>query len=162
MQLTLILILIVVLAIIVFQDLKYREVHVLVLAAIFLVACGINYFETYLGIRDIAYNIAFIAINILGVMAYMSIKEKTFFNPIDKAIGLGDIVFFIAITPLFQTRKFILFFTLGLICSLLIFVATKKIRKHDTIPLAGYLSLVLLACIGLKAFNIVNPFFFEF
>lgn len=107
-------------------------------------------------------SMAFLTCTSVGFMIYQTIKNKQLENPIDTSIGLGDILFFIAITPLFQIHNYIVFFISGLLISILLFVATKNLRKQPTIPLAGYLSLFLIICFGLKLSNLVNPFFIEF
>jgi multisubunit Na+/H+ antiporter MnhE subunit len=60
-------------------------------------------------------------------------------------IGLGDILFFFAITPLFKLRTFILFFIIGMISSLLLHLLANKFKKQENVPLAGYLSILLIS-----------------
>ncbi|WP_169668979.1 hypothetical protein [Flavivirga algicola] len=104
---------------------------------------------------DIIYNFVFLLINISGLTLYFSIKEKVFVNPIDRFIGLGDIVFFIAITPLFKLETFIPFFIVGLLFSLLLYAIILLFKKIKTIPLAGYLALYLVINIVIQnVFNI--------
>lgn len=107
-------------------------------------------------------SIVFLGITSIGFMIYQTLKHKHISNPIDTAIGLGDILFFIAITPLFQVHNYVLFFVLGLLLSVVIYVLTSKSETQTTIPLAGYLALFLMVCFGLKLCNLVNPFFIEF
>jgi hypothetical protein len=143
------------LIIIVFQDIKYRAIHIILPLLVMAISIAINYFDITLQFTDTLYNIIFIIVNIGGLFIYFSIKEKRFFNPIDTMLGKGDIMFFIAITPLFNLKAFILFFIISLIFSLLTHLAINVLKKVETIPLAGYLAIFL-------SINIVVKIVFKF
>ncbi|MBC8756045.1 hypothetical protein H2O64_15310 [Kordia sp. YSTF-M3] len=155
-------ILVLVFAVIIFQDFKYRAIHAITIIGIGIVATILNYLEPTLTFFDMLQSISFLIITSIAFMIYQTIKQKTFQNPIDQSIGLGDLLFFIVITPLFQVHQYILFFIVGLLISAGLFMISKSILKEQTIPLAGYLSFLLIICFGLKILNIVNPFFIEF
>jgi hypothetical protein len=158
----LVLVLLIIFSVISIQDFKYRAIHAYLLLGIAIISLSINYLEPLLNIYDMLQSIGFLIITSIGFMSYQTVKNKQFSNPVDNTIGLGDILFFVAITPLFQVHNYVLFFVLGLLLSMLLFVMTKTLIKQKTIPLAGYLSLCLIVCFGLKLCNIVNPFFIEF
>jgi hypothetical protein len=141
------------------QDLKKRTIHVGLPIVIFLLALLVNYISLDLNFSVIAYNVTFVLINIIGLTLYLSFKSKSFVNPIDTYIGLGDIVFFLALTPLFNLKPFILFFILGLLFSLLMHVAFMLFKRIQTIPLAGYLSLFLILNILAENFFKINMLF---
>ncbi|TBN11964.1 prepilin peptidase [Hyunsoonleella pacifica] len=143
MFITLNILLISVLAIILYQDMMRRTIHAILPLGVLLVSIAINLISNNYSLYQALYNLCFIAINILGITLYFSLKYKTLVNPIDSFIGMGDIAFFIAITPLFNLKPFILFFIIGLLFSLLVHCALHLFRKTKTIPLAGYLSLFL-------------------
>ncbi len=92
-------------------------------------------------------NIGFVVINIIGVTLYFSFKNKSFVNPVDSMIGLGDILFFVAITPLFNLKSYILFFIVGMLFSLVIHIIVNAFKKQKTVPLAGYLALFLIGTV---------------
>ncbi|MEP1490158.1 MAG: prepilin peptidase [Algibacter sp.] len=146
--------LIVILVFVFFQDLKKRTIHVALPVILFLLALVINYSSIDLKFNTMLYNIVFITINILGLVLYFSYKNRGFINPIDTYIGLGDVVFFLAITPLFNLKPFILFFVSGLLFSLLLHVSLSLFKQVKTIPLAGYLSLFLI--VNIVAKNLFN------
>lgn len=156
------LVLILVFAIICVQDLKYRAIHAILLVITGIIAIIYNFLEPQLLIYDMLQSIGFLLVTSVAFMIYQTIVKKQLQNPIDSSIGLGDILFFIVITPLFQLHNYMLFFIVGLLLSVVMFLLTHKTRKHTTIPLAGYLSICLIICFGLKICNIVNPFFIEF
>lgn len=103
------------------------------------------------------YNICFLVINIFGLILYYSLKNKSFVNPIDSFIGFGDILFFLAITPLFNFKPFILFFIIGLIFSLMLFGVLNAFKKTETVPLAGYFAIFLIGNLFLKNVLNINP-----
>lgn len=134
-----------ILMIIVYQDLRYRVLD-LKYAIILLTLCiGYNTIHPILDYKN-AFQIAgFILINIICLTLYFSVKNKQFVNPIDSKIGLGDIVFFLVIAPLFYIKAYILFFVTGMLFSLLLYGVFIRFREKQkkTIPLAGYLSIYL-------------------
>ena len=144
--------LILVLLITVYQDIKQRTIHVALPVAIFILAIATNYFVSEINFKDVVLNILFIVFNITVLVVYFSIKHKKIINPIDTFIGLGDIVFFIAITPLFSLKPFVLFFIGGLVFSLLIHIISNLFTTIKTIPLAGYLSVFLIGYLTIRNF----------
>lgn len=77
----------------------------------------------------------------------MSIKNKQFLNPFQNYFGLGDLLFYIAITPLFLLQKYILFFILSMVFAVAMQLGLKKIIKQETVPLAGFSALLLIMVI---------------
>ncbi len=134
--------------VVLFQDVKSRSIHVILPISIFGLCLWVNALSTLLEFKVIFYNLGFIGINLLGLVIYFTIKTKSFVNPIDRFMGLGDVAFFIAITPLFDLKDFMLFFIVGLIFSLMVHGISALFKRTKTIPLAGYLSVLL-------AFNIL-------
>ncbi|WP_308993686.1 hypothetical protein QLS71_007920 [Mariniflexile litorale] len=159
MTITLSVVLIVVLTVVLYQDIMNRTIHITLPVSLFLIAMSINFISIDLDFYNILYNIAFVLINILGLTLYFSFKNKVFINPIDTFIGLGDIVFFIAITPLFTLKPFILFFIIGLLFSLLVHGVYSIFKNGKTIPLAGYLALFLMINVVAKSIFKINVLF---
>ena len=84
----------------------------------------------------------------LGVLTiYMSLKSKQFLNPFQNYFGLGDLLFYIAITPLFLLQKYILFFILSMVFAVVMQLGLKKIIKQESVPLAGFSALFLIIII---------------
>jgi hypothetical protein len=91
----------------------------------------------------IVYNTTFFLFTITVLTIYMSIKNKQFLNPFQNYFGLGDLLFYIAITPLFLLQKYVLFFILSMIFAIIMQLSLKKIIKQQTVPLAGFSALLL-------------------
>ncbi len=131
-------ILIVTLGLILFQDVKERQVYWFLFPLVGL-SCGVlHYFKTLpeLFYSSLILNIGFASILLLIVILYIRFKLKIAFN---KAFGLGDVLFFLVITFSFSTVSFIILFISALIFSLVLHLFIK--RKPATVPLAGYMSL---------------------
>lgn len=89
-------------------------------------------------------NMGFFLLIIIILVVYMSLKNKKFLNPFAHYFGLGDLLFFIGVTPLFLTYKYILFFILSMVFSIILYLGFQKTMKEKTIPLAGFSALLLL------------------
>ena len=133
----------VLLALIFYQDIRHRAVHFLLFLSIFLIGIIKIFYWPLLWI-ELFKIFAFILLNMIGLFIYYSFKNKTFFNPVNNGIGLGDVVFFIAVAPFFTFWNYMEFFISGLTISIALFGITHLFKKKPTtIPLAGYLSLYL-------------------
>lgn len=141
----------VVLIVLFFQDIKHRAIDYILPILIFCIGLIINHFYFHKEFNWI-YSLGFILVNMVAVTLYFSFKSKQLVNPLKDLIGVGDIVFFIAITPFFLFKEYILFFTLSLIFSLLIFFCVKQFKRINTIPLAGYMSLFFIGNIIAERF----------
>ena len=136
------------LLLIVIQDLKYRHIHVFLPLVIFVVALCFLYIK---GLRDYTipiYNIGFFILIFTVLIIYMSIKNKSYLNPFTHYFGLGDVLYFIAITPFFVLHNYILFFIFSMLFAIVLKLLFKSKMKNDSIPLAGFSALLLLLFIG--------------
>lgn len=127
---------------VIFQDLKYRSIHVALPIVLFIAALG-KFFLLEGPATELITTAIFLSIVLIVLFVYVSIKSKKIINPIDGVIGLGDIVFFVAIIPLFYSTSYVLYFTTGMFFSVLCHFLFNK-RKAMHVPLAGYLSIYLL------------------
>ena len=140
----------IILVIVIWQDLKQRTIHFMLPLLVFFVALVINFLNNQLDYIMTIKNIVFISVNIVGLIFYFSFKKRAFVNPIDSMIGLGDILFFLAITPLFNLNSYIVFFVTGMIFSLLIHIVVGLFINQESVPLAGYLAIFLIGFIILE------------
>lgn len=127
---------------VVVQDLKYRAIHVL-LPILLLAGAIVRFFILEHPISELLFTVVFLMMVMVGLFTYTVVKTKKISNPIDKSIGLGDLVFFIAIIPLFFSTAYILFFTTGMLFSIICHLLFTK-DKEAHVPLAGYLSIYLI------------------
>ncbi|WP_298140177.1 general secretion pathway protein [Flavobacterium sp.] len=75
---------------------------------------------------------------ILWVYCKIILKKKL----INQSIGMGDVLFFLALTFCFSIVSFYVLFVFSLFFSLLMhFLLKKSYKEHTTIPLAGYMAV---------------------
>ena len=126
------------------QDLKFRKIHIGLPILIFSLSILVFNRKGNLDYKIYLSNAMFFII-ILGILiVYMSLKNKKIINPFTNYFGLGDLLFFIAVTPLFLTYNYILFFIISMIFSIVLQLLFKKVMKDNTVPLAGFSALLLL------------------
>lgn len=140
-----------------YQDIKTRRIHVVLPICIFITGFIINTFSDELFYKYVFQNLIFVVVNIVFLLGYYSLKKRKIFNPIDTEIGLGDIIFFLAITPLFELKSYISFFIISLLVSLIIHSISTVFSKSKTIPLAGYMSIFLGVYLISNYFLNINP-----
>ena len=128
--------------IIAIQDILNREIFWPLLPVVFLISLLYRHNANITSI-EIVLNITFLII-ILGTtflvfLVQKQVRLKTFLN---EFLGLGDILLFFALTPLFGLTSFIHFLIASLLAIVLGYAVLSFIRKKQgTIPLAGLLSI---------------------
>jgi hypothetical protein len=145
---------IVLLLVIFYQDLKFQAVSWILFPIGILIGFLVLKAEYSIKLFSINLfiNIGFISFQMLIILLYFRLKYKGFSGVFQKAFGIGDLLFFIMITPLFSPLNYIAFFIASMFFSLLIFILLTKMKlyKNSKIPLAGFQSifLVIIICLG--------------
>ncbi len=147
MSLTLHILLILLLALACYQDWKYRAIYWFVFPLIAIVALLI-FFMQQPDWNVLGLNLIFVSTVISLLFVYVSVKAKRWTNIFENHFGLGDVLFFLAITPLFSASNYVLFFITGMIFSAALHGLVSLRKAGKTIPLAGYLSVYLIALKG--------------
>jgi hypothetical protein len=137
-----------------FQDWKYRRIHVILPLIIFVLSCFILRANQTEFINNCVLNLVFFLFTLCLLTIYMSVKNKRFLNPFQNYFGLGDLLFYLAITPLFILKNYIIYFVFSMIFSICLQIGLKKIIKEDTVPLAGFAALLLFIIIIKDSFLI--------
>lgn len=125
------------------QDWKYRKIHVGLPVIIFIISLFAISQTHATRANIIIYNLFFFLITLVVLVAYMSIKNKKFLNPFENYFGLGDFLFYVAVTPLFLLEDYVIFFIFSLVFAIVLQIILKKIIKEKTVPLAGFASVFL-------------------
>jgi len=150
------LITIAILGIIFFQDWKTRTIHIGLPIALFSIGLYTNY--AVLGWSGMLQNMAFFLLVFLILILYVTIKERAFVNPFEHYFGLGDLLFYIAVSPFLFLYYYIQYFILSLIFSIVLYFLLKKYFKQTTIPLAGFASLLLIVLLLIRWFFPTSDF----
>lgn len=157
MQPILLVILIAILLVVVYQDFKSRAISWFLIPLLLMVVLtnavmSINIQE--LTIFSVI-NLLLVLVNLLGVTLIISLKEKKIKNIINSYLGLGDVLFFLVLTTLFSPINFVVFFIGSIFLITLIYGGVILFRKQQNtlIPLAGAMSLVLIAVLLVQQFT---------
>jgi len=131
------------LGIVTYQDFRYRHIHIILPIIIFIISfflTGGNLDHMYI----IMPNLLFLLLTVGFLVLYMSIKNKAFLNPFANYFGLGDLLFFAGITPLFLLKGYIVFFIMSMVFSIVAHFVVSRYFKVKSVPLAGYVAILLL------------------
>ncbi len=128
----------------VYTDIKDREISLYTL--LLLVATGVCINIEYYNVKDVGIqwllNAIFVGIQYGCLMLYLELRYKEGRQIFSKWIGLGDLLFFIAIGTHYMLNEFVLVYIGSLLFSALMFISFKS--KLKTIPLAGFSALFIL------------------
>lgn len=158
MSLVLQIILFLLLALAFVQDWKFRAIHWFVFPLIAIDSVLI-FFLAQEDWKILGLNLIFVLIVMTVLFFYVSLREQEWTNIFERHFGIGDVLFFISVVPLFGSVNYVLFFISGMIFSGILhgFISLK--RENTTIPLAGYLSIYLLLLRGVSYFLETDLFY---
>lgn len=155
MQLVFLGIIVSLLSLLVFQDLKYRSVHWLLLPMLFV---SITFFRFPQGLQVIVFNGLFVVTLLFFLTLYVSLRNKKLTNLTRDYFGWGDILFLLAIIPVADNFEFMLLVISGTLFTLILTLVISRFRQIGTVPYAGFFALFLLAYIPLNYFLILPNF----
>ncbi|MDT3403741.1 hypothetical protein QE417_002813 [Mucilaginibacter terrae] len=151
---------IVFLAALFFEDMRYRAVHwfwfpLLIIASFFL-----HYFGNLpvsIFINRISTNGGFIWAILILLTSYFSIKHRKFVNINDGLLGAGDILFWVVAGCYLSLLNFMLFYISSVILILLGWLIYQQFSESNNkrIPLAGLQSFLLASTISLSWFRLI-------
>lgn len=142
-----------------YEDLKQRQITLIVILALILLGGFLNYqkqiLELFLIHSIINILVVLMVVGILWVYSKLKLKTGLF-----DVFGSGDLLFFLFLAVSFPITTFLVIFSSSLIFSLLVSIAIKKSMKK-WIPLAGLQALFLSVVVGVNlVFGIVNLYAF--
>ena len=159
---------ILVLGIIVFQDAKYRAIswYLIPILLVLFSTQGIQKLSLEEWIVYFTTNVILLAINLFGVFAIISLREKRITNIINSYIGLGDILFFVVLAGAFSPMNFLIFYIGSVLISCIALLIWKQIKNNTELlfPLAGIISALLIPVLVLsqlyKSIDLFNDLIF--
>lgn len=142
-----------------YQDLRFRGIHWIVFPALLL--CSVLLKKENLNIEMILFNLGFLATLLLLLTFYLSIKFQRFVDITKGFFSLGDILFLIALIPLFSSQLYMTYFIVGTILSLGFHLIASTIKAQKNLPFAGYMALsgILFVICEQQVQGILNHFF---
>ena len=129
------------LALITIQDYRDRSVYWFLYALAGLLVLGIHMIQNpiYTVLLNSFSNLIFISVLLLFAGLYSKIRFKK--RLINESIGLGDVLFFIAMSFAFAPISFLILFVFSLLFSLAIHLFLNPVKNAATVPLAGHMAL---------------------
>lgn len=143
-----------------YQDWKYRAIHWFVFPLLAIVSVLV-FLWLDLAWEIIGFNLIFVTLVIGCLFLYVSLKEGRLTNIFAKHFGIGDVLFFLAVTPLFSVSNFILFFITGMFLAGIVHLVISR-NKPSTVPLAGYLSIYIIGLLATDFVFDLNLFYTDF
>lgn len=86
----------------------------------------------------IVLNILLLAYLGTGILLYLWIRYRRFTNPLRRHLGSGDLLFVLALTPLFAPKEFLVFLLASMVGGLAWWMVN---GREDSIPLVGILGI---------------------
>lgn len=127
-------------AIMALSDFRSRKIALWSLLLLFALCLPISIY-LYGGsavINHIALNILLLVYLGVGILLYLWIRHRRFTNPLRRHLGSGDLLFVLALTPLFAPKEFLIFLLASMIGGLAWWMASSR---KDSIPLVGILGI---------------------
>jgi hypothetical protein len=137
------------------QDVRERKVYWILfpfLGLSLFLLFYLNAATVQLVLLHVLLNMLIVAIVVLLVYLYTTIFMEGHF--LNQNMGLGDLLFFMALAFGFPTVSFMILFVGALVFSLLIFLAMKPIFKGTTVPLAGLMGFFLAIVLVFSLCNV--------
>ena len=91
-------------------------------------------------IYNMAYNIFLLFYLGIGIAIYLWFRNRRFTNPFEHYLGLGDLLFVLALTPLFGLTEFLIFLLASMIGGLVWWLVS---GRYGTIPLVSIMGIAL-------------------
>lgn len=135
-----------------FQDYKDRRVYWFLypIIGILVLILQIQIIPIDIALINSGFNLLFVCFLLVFCYLYARIKLKK--SLLQSVLGLGDILFFIAIAFSFSIVSFFVLFVFSLIFSLILHFALQHKQTEKTVPLAGYMSLFFAVVYGASFF----------
>jgi hypothetical protein len=127
---------------ILYQDVKLRAVHWVFFPLLAAAALCVQKWPLYWPV--LLFNFTFLAGMLLLLTVYVSLRTGKLTDITQGYFSWGDILFLLAVIPLFPFTTYMLFFTCGTFLTLLIHLLVTQIKKQETVPYAGYMALIAL------------------
>lgn len=137
------------------QDMRHRAITWYVFPLIGAAAICLFFVEGN-SLLNVLMNLLFVTVIIGCLFIYIALKEKQIVNIFENHFGIGDVLFLVAVTPLFDQQHFVLFFISGMFLSALIHLTVYRKKNVPTIPLAGYLAAYITLLIGIENISDLN------
>ncbi len=128
------------------QDWKDREVNWYWFPLLVVAALGRAYFMDidFLAVLvQMSMSLSFVLFNTVVLFVYLYLRYGKTAILSGNLIGSGDLLFFLVLVCFGSFLHYLLFFTVSLAISLLLWISLRRYSRYDTVPLAGLQSVCL-------------------
>src|SRR5262249_43048921 len=143
-----------------YEDMRYRAVHWSFLAQCFLCLgmFGLLTEGRRAFLSDMPVNLAFVALQVVGVVAWCSVRARQWVNPMRGHMGLGDVLFLLACALAFPRHVFVLFVLSGIVFALFGYGVIRLLmpRQQATVPTAGLLAVYLGSWMAMRVSGVID------
>lgn len=143
---------------IIYQDFAERRVWWFWFPLLALAGLGYGWITLSLGtyLEFVCINFGFLILQAVLLLCYLFVSRKRVFNPLNQLIGLGDVLFFTALTFWFHPMYYILFYIGSLLFSLMAWIVWLLVVKNHNpmLPLAGLAAVFYLCILGMVLFKV--------
>ncbi len=141
-----------------YQDWKYRGIT-WVLFPVLAAITALLFAQQTLPVKWLLMNALFVLLVIGALFIYVGLKNRKFVNVFKTGFGIGDLLFLLAVVPLFAVENYILFFITGMFLSAVFHLLISKGNTAARIPLAGYLAVYLIVLKSIDFTTITDLFY---
>jgi hypothetical protein len=136
------------------EDVRHRAIHWSLFAGAFMCfgVAGLLIQGRRTLLAELPINLAFVGLQLLGLLLYCSFRERRWVNPFIRHMGAGDPLFLLACAPLFPRHVFVLFTLSGIAFALLGYGLLRLFlpKQPATVPTAGLMALYLGVWFAMK------------
>jgi hypothetical protein len=132
------------LMVVIVQDFRQRQISWVLIPLLF-IAFGVKAFSL-LGFAEAGFvflkNLGFLVIQFFALFVFYFLKERKSVSLINSKIGVGDVLFFIAMSLL----NFLFYYLIGIVSTLLGYLLVRLFTRKSSpeVPLAGCLSFIMI------------------
>lgn len=135
-----------------FDDYRKREIHVLwlFLFAILVIAGCFLQKDCIIVLSNMFYNTLVLSLLLTSIIIWLSVRKREFVNPFIEHLGWGDIIFLMALTPVFNSRNYLIYLIASSIFSIIYWVVYNELKRNrnnrdSAIPLVTTASITYVA-----------------
>jgi len=151
MQLLFFILSVLLLFIIVYQDFKFRAISWFIFPLLFVLLFSKAGYQINFSSAFIITGINFLVVLLIYccLVIYTSIKKRKLNLQLNGFLGLGDVLFLLAVAPVFSSLNYIFYLLIGLMAALIYAPVHILLFKEKTIPLAGILAVFYSIIFGI-------------
>lgn len=150
------------LTVIFLQDFRERSISWYLIPLVFFSAVSVSVLEAgiLISLKNLVINLMILSIEIFLLYAWIRLRTKTRVNIRNGFLGIGDVLFFVALTPLFSASTYVLFITGASFLVLITFGIYVLVKRNSgyKIPLAGGIAVLLIPVLLFRVFLFALPF----